>query len=123
MDTGKKQNRWRRLLRRGANLLKRSGWVSGYNFGRSDTNTPIPEGKTTFDVADKFCMVGAIRKVAGVRDPNGIYEGTTCNKEYNKAIHAILAKFPECHGRVYRLNDGSDKETVIAKMLEVANGD
>ena len=82
MNQGKKQNRWRRLLRKAANLLKKSGWCRALrasdNAGHS---CPV------FDEnAVNFCLVGALNRAHGSHVQNA-YAG--------EPLNTLLSKDPE----------------------------
>jgi hypothetical protein len=129
----KKQNRWRRLLRKAANILKNSGWCSGTRAKTSIGEPTHPLSKH----AEQFCLVGALIRANG-KNPTNAY-GSNLNEvqktdKENKVYYEAVAHL-KSHPRIrtsrigdstagmWEFNDkvaGSKKE-VIKVLLETAN--
>lgn len=124
MGGSKKQARWRRLLRKAANLLSRSYWHTSTCFRKVTGAISQPACQ---DDANSFCMVGAIRKACNLPEYGdgviGMYRGDTKDATFNKAIKALM-NAKGLSDDVYRINDRilGDKDLVVAFMREVANG-
>jgi hypothetical protein len=112
MKTDKKQNRWRRLLRKAANLLERKGWHRGC-LARNSTGAKVDIDSPA---AESFCLVGAIYKANNESCKDPIRDLTSLARL--KVSQSIYSK------SITGWNDtiASSKEEVIAKLREVANG-
>lgn len=122
----KKQNRWRRLIRKAVNVIKQSEMLCG-NLAADGNYGPVCP---TDENASKFCAVGALMNAANLtREICGNhYTGTSKDKVYNEAICRLNAA--SINGRLYEVNDRLScydqegrKERIIAFMLKVADGD
>ena len=123
--TAKKHNRWRRLLRKAANVLKTHGWNRVLKAKNSCGHHVDPLDPD----ANSFCLVGALLRANGKR-VESYYHGTVNNytpsdlkenKTYYEAITNLRARTKI---GLWEFNDkfGTTKEDVIKVLLETANG-
>lgn len=114
----KKQNRWRRLLRKAANILKKSSWCKG-TLAR-DKNGAYVENPLN-PTAESFCLVGSLIKAYG-KDPFSRYGGyPEMDGPYSIALNKLRGTF-DTSLPIWKFNDtAQSKEEVINFMLKVAN--
>jgi hypothetical protein len=118
--TEKKQNRWRRLIRKAANILEQNGWIRG-ELARNKTGKIVdplnPE-------ACSFCMLGAMNKALGKSVNVWSREHESNPSVYNSAIKRFTQEASDrSFMSAWGLNDhAKSKEEVIQIMREVANG-
>lgn len=107
MKTDKKQARWRRLLRKAANLLKKNGWCKGAMARNKDNAFTSLFDKS----ACSFCLVGSIYKANNSYNWGGPME------------QAMLAAETLAKDSLSAFNDTTckSKEQAINFLLKVAN--
>lgn len=133
----KKQNRWRRLIRKAANFMKKNMWHTSC-MARRVANGIVESYVDVFsDRANSFCMLGAMARVVGkdkLNPPTNVDDYTptlsarmysedkfdTGDKILDEALTQIKAYYKITP--LYRINDNcTSKEQVIQKLLAVAN--
>jgi hypothetical protein len=134
----KKQNRWRRLIRKAANFMGRHNWHRG-TLAKTKMGTLT---RVLSDDAVSFCMLGALVKVSDTAKLQQVY-GPWCTEismalyidlphsgpkaRYDtgdKVLDQALTEIARFHRvqPLYRINDNcAVKEEVINKLLAVAN--
>lgn len=121
MKTDKKQARWRRLLRKAANFLRSHNLATG----APAKNINGERCRVTDKDAVCYCLVGALMKVSNAEpewcNVGQCYSGYDIPK--NNVYMLARKKLKDKLGRAeWQFNDGvRDKQTVINKLLEVAN--
>ena len=113
--TDKKQDRWRRLLRGAANVLRRNKWIRGH-LAMNEYNQIVGSQNPA---AVQFCAVGALKNAAKYPNEALSYTGTR-QTAYGKAIKALETVV----GRdvaVFNDSVAKSKEEVIEAMLKAAN--
>jgi hypothetical protein len=135
-NQGKKQNRWRRLIRKAANVLKRHQW--GKNFEAMDSRGKIVG--PTHPSACKFCITGALVAAHGRTAIDTLGEPPNqakklesvgdfkTNKVYYEAIQKLNEKASKLMGQnvmVFTWNDHvcKSQDEAVNLLLDVANGD
>lgn len=110
--TSKKQERWRRLLRKAANVYKKFGWCKGY-FAKDATGN---DAEVIDPNACSFCIHGALKKAALVEFKDGY---AAYKKEYATAFQMLNTRL----GGAWKFNDNmlSSKEEAREAILRVAD--
>ena len=113
----KKQNRWRRLLRKAANFFEKGedNWTKG-GVAKNQNDFIV---STLNPTACKFCMIGAIAKCDNL-DIISAPAVLTIGKASKEAYRNLLKKG---FGLAFNDSDMTTKEQVIAKLREVADSD
>jgi hypothetical protein len=116
----KKQNRWRRILRRAANLLERGNWVKRSFIIAKDRRAYTSPNELTLD-ADTFCVLGAVRQSSVTKDEPSkichagrIAEQKICNYSWSKKNIGITT---------FNDRQALDKNEVVNLLRECANAD